>query len=885
MMKDILPPRLASQFLRWFCSEELLEEIEGDLSEAFYHRLELHGRWKAKLLYIADVIRFFKPYSFEKYSRSKQYIPMVRNYFKIAFRNLLKRKALTTLNLLGLSVGIASVIMVSIYLFHELNYDQHTPDADNVFRMVNNYRDQTYTCMSFENYYDSEEEGQLRLINFLKNYEEVEEACHFVPNKSAIGPDDQFYVYVSEKEFVLDDFLFTNSGFQFQGIFPQKFIQGSPENAFSDFQKIVLTETLAKKLYGSDWVEDQVINQSIRIADETFLIGGVVADMPGNMHFQFSAILHQARIPSWGGYTYLKLKDANQIDQVVARFNEEIDLVYPGRSEDVLQKGSEAVALTDIHFTENTLYEIKPTANKGYLLTFGVVGLIILLIIWTNYTNLAIATYANRQKELGLRKTLGARTKDIASQVMTEAVLITILSLPVSWLMVFAFIPRFNNLLNINFDRADMFQPVAIVFMLAILMMTGLISGIYPSLVYSRKSLTRLLEGKLSNGKNSGKWSFRNALLTSQFFMLVVLVSITLIIQQQMNFIQSKELGFEKEGVVFFEVDGAEKFKLLRQQLKQLPEVEKIGNGMVPGHDMYNQLTYKMKDTEVIFADGTFVYTSKGSFEVLGIQSDELRNMDMNRGIFLINRTAAKKLATVKGISEDELIGETLITEPEWENENGFGEQRIIGGIIDDFDYFNLKYESQPLLIEVRNETSYVYNVLLKVKTDNWIKTISAIEKIYLTVDKEKPFQLSFLDNHLDEIYRKEKNAGILTVGLTGVSLGLAVMGLIGIVGFITFSRQKEIGVRKVFGASIRDILLILNKDYLFMMAIATIIAVPVVMLLADKWLESFAYHITPEIWTIGLSGLLTLLVVMLVVVSQSIKSASTNPADILRSE
>lgn len=880
-MKNRQPPKLANQALRFFCSEELIEEIEGDLHEAYLHRHKLNGVWHARLLYWLDVIRFFKPYSFEKYSRSKQFLPMVNNYFKIASRNLLKRKGLTTINLLGLSLGISSMITVVIYLQYELDYDQHNPDAERIFRLVNDYRDQTYTCMSFVNYNDTIPSGQLKLINFLEDYEEVESACQFVPNLSAIGPDRRFYLTADGKEYIVDDLLYTNTGQQFQKIFPQKFIQGSPENAFSQFQTITISSSLAERLFAANWREKQLVNKTIRLGDATFTIGGVIEDLPGNMHFQFEAILHQATIPSWGSYTYVKLTDPSLISQIMNRFNQEVDLVYPGRSEDDLQKGTHAIALTDIHFTNDTLYEIKPTANMGYLLTFAVVGLIILLIIWTNYTNSTMATYANRQKELGLRKTLGARSGDIANQVVVEAVLITFISLPISWLLVYLFVPQLNELLEIKFDRMLLFQPLVIVALVLFVTLTGVISSLYPSLYYSRKTLLPLLQGKLSGaGAGSSKWGFRNALLTSQFLMLVVLVSITLIIQQQMNYVQNKALGFEPEGVVYFDLDSKEKFDLLKQKIVQLPEVEAIGTGAVPGQDLFNQLTYKMRGEDETFADGTVIYTTKGAFDVLGITSDAFRNMG-ERGAFVINRTAASKLAKSMGINEANLIGQTLITEPEWENEMyGFGVPHVIAGIIEDFDFFNLKHTSQPLLIEVRNETNYVYNMLIKLNTDDWITTITSIERAYAEVEQEVPFNLSFLDNHLSQLYRKEKNAGILTYGLTGVSLGLAIMGLISIVGFIALSRRKEIGVRKVFGASVGDILVLLNKDYVVMMLIAVVIAMPIVNVLADEWLSSFAYHIDPGVETVFLAGLCTLLIVLSVVIIQTLRTANLNPTE-----
>ncbi|WP_421765029.1 ABC transporter permease [Ekhidna sp.] len=887
MNKHSSPPKWATQFLRWFCSEELLEEIQGDLEEAFYHRKANHGKWKANLWYISDVFKFFKPYSFENYSRTKQFMPMLKNYVKVSIRNILKRKGFTAINMLGLSIGITAVMLVGLYIHHELTYDKQFPASENIYRLVNNYRDQTYTCMYFSDYYDSDFETQLTLIDKLKSYDGVVDACHFVPNTSAIGPSNKWYVYVDDREFVREDFLFTNTGIEFQKLFPQQFLIGSPENAFSKFNTVVLTESTAETFFGKEWRYFDLLSKDIRLSDETFSIGGVVADLPGNTHFDFGVIVHQRRIPSWGGYTYFKTEPNTSGETIAYQVNQDIESIYPGYTENVLSKGVGLVALTDVHFTDGMLYEIKPIANSQYLLIFGVVGLVILLIIWTNYSNLSIATYAGRQKELGVRKVMGARASDVAYQVMVEAILLTLLCFPIVLGLVYVFLPGLNGLLEVSIQDTIIFNPILIFIFLGVLVITGLISGLYPAIAFGQKSMLRLFDGKLGSGKAGQVFQFRRILLTTQFFMLIGLMSLAAIIMQQMHYISEKSLGFEKDGVVFFEVRGPEKYDQIKSLVETFPEVVAVGNGIIPGAEMYNQLTYQMKNTDEVLSDGTHLYTSIGSMEVLGIQSEAFNLLEKGKdSVFLINETAAKKLAAIKGVSPNELIGETLVMEPEWENEDwGYGIHYTIAAIIDDFDYFNLKYESQPLLLEVHTDPDWVYNMLLRVNTDNWIETVNKIEEAYLQVENERPFDLAFLDNYIDQQYKKERNAGKLASGLTIVCIILSVMGLVGIVGFITLSRQKEISVRKVFGASVPQILAFVSKEYLVMMAVATIVAIPAAIYLANQWLESFAYRIEPSFWVVIFSGLLTLVIVIIVVIAQSYKSANLNPSDTLRYE
>lgn len=886
MRQQHYPLKWFDSFLEWYCSEELLEEIQGDLHEAYNRRRHHSGKIVSNAWYLIEVLKFFRPYSFERYSYSKQYLPMFNNYLKTAFRNLYKRKALTLVNVVGLVAGISSVFLVSLYIHHELTYDVVHPDSERIVRLVNQTRDQKYTCMQFPSWDSSSATEQLALTNKLKSYDGVEEACHFVPNLSDIGPSVKVYIKINGLEFVEDQLLYTNTGAAFQSIFPQQFLVGSPQHAFSSFGKVVLTESKAAKFFGSDWINRDVVGSMLTIQNLPFEIGGVIKDLNGNIHFDFDILVHQDSIPSWGAYTYMKVGENASPSQIIDQLNREVDSFFPGYTENELQKGISLVPLREIHFTEGMLYELKPSANRSQLFMFALVGIIILLIIWTNHANLSIAGYAGRQKEMGVRKVLGAKSQDIAAQILIEAVLLTMFCIPFAWLSVYLIIPGFNEMLFVEIPESMLYSPAIILLVSILLVLTGLISGLYPSILFSQKSLVSLFHDKLSKSKGNRFWNLRNGILTAQFFMLVVLISVAFVIRQQMLFIQNKELGFQKEGIVYFDIDGIEKYRLIKQKLEELPEVSAVGTGLTPGSNPFNQLTYKLKGSDITYSNGTYIPTSLNSMEILGIRASAFDLLEVQDSVLVINETAARQLASETGGSPNELIGQTLILEPEYQNSRfGAGLHYIIADIVADFDYFSLKYESQPLLIEVDREPSWAYSVMVKLTTDDIFGALSKIEDSYVSIEKDQPFSAYFLDEYLEQRYRREKNAGALTTALTGVCTILAMMGLIGIVGFVTLTRQKEIGIRKVFGASTGDVLWSLSRDYVALIGLATIASIPVAIRLSNVWLNSFAYRITPSVIVVLAASMFTCGIVLAVVLLQSYRSATLSPSKIMRDE
>ncbi|MFK7808906.1 MAG: permease prefix domain 2-containing transporter [Saprospiraceae bacterium] len=883
MKRKKSPPKWADLFLAWFCAEELLEEIQGDLHEAYYYRLDSLGERQANRQYIKDVFQFFRPYAFEKYSRAKQFLPMHNNYYKIALRNILHRKGFTAINMLGLTFGISAVVLIGLFLNNEYTYDQSTPDHERIFRLMNGYRDQVYTPMSFHD--SSTPEGQKRLVNHINNYEEVQTACHFILSESDIGGRDKYFVEVEGQRFVADNLLNTNTGKEFQEIFPQKFLIGNPEGAFNRSNQILLTEKLAKKWFGNNWQSKDLLGKIMKVQSVNYELVGVVEEQPNNVHFNFDWLIYKDTLSSWGAYTYFKMKPDYDMLAIESRFSSEVDLVYPGYSEDPLQKGIQVLPLTDIHFTKGNLYELKPTANKTYLNTFGIVGLVILLIVLTNYTNLSIAMYADRQKELGVRKVMGAQSSDITFQLLAEAVILALLCFPFCLLLLWFVLPYFSELMNIGWDSYLLMQGKTLLFLFGMLLLSRILNAIYPALSKNKKSMINLFGKRINQSLGNRYLNFRNVLVTSQFFMMVTLLSITFFIYQQMNFVNNIDLGYQKENILHFNIDGVEKYKALKKELLNFPEIKAVGANGLPGSDMYNQTTYKIKDTDVTLADGTFQYLDLGSVKALELDCKACKELEKGKKqIFLINQTAAEKLSKIKGITPEELIGETLISEPEFENERyGFGIPYVIDGIMDDYKFFSLKYPNQSLLIRIRPEAVYTYSMMVSSTTDDWNSTIQKIETAYGKVESTRPFSFGFLDDRINKLYAAERRSGVLMAGLSLLAIILALTGLAGVVSYIIHSREKEISIRKVLGASVGNILYFFNKEFLMLMGIATLIAGPISIMLAIQWLNSFAFHIEPSIWVIALAGLIMLLLVSVLVSVRSLSAATQNPQVVLR--
>lgn len=509
----------------------------------------------------------------------------------------------------------------------------------------------------------------------------------------------------------------------------------------------------------------------------------------------------------------------------------------------------------------------------------------VMLITIANYVNLSIALYSNRLKEIGVRKVIGARKKDIRRQFLFEAIFNALISLPLAIVLVNALLPSFNSVMGLTLTFENLFQAQFLISLILVISLIGLISGLYPALLLSRKSLLSLIQNKFGS-KGKGQ-SLRRFLVGSQFLLLVMLCGFGWYVQQQMDYMNNRDLGFEREGVIYFDVGNVEVFRRLKYELRSIPEVKAFGHGSVPGNRMFNSVAFKYEGSEEIFDDAHQLYLDYGAAQARGFQSDALKELDNGRNsIYLVNETAAKRYEEVTKNPKNDIIGTRLVESPLDVQEDGTqGYPEVIDGIIADFNYFSLKENYNPLTIKIFKETDWVFSGIAKIETADMFNTISAIEAIYNQQEVETPFKVAFLEDRLEVLYEDDNRVANLVSILAVLAIVLAYFGLLGITYYTAKLRQKEMAIRKVFGASIQTILLVMSKDFLKVALIALVICVPLTIFCANQWLVAFAFRIDPNPVGLLVIGIAASALMLSGVLIQSFKTASNNPIEPLRTE
>ena len=885
--RPIPPPRWADRLLVWFCDDALIEEIQGDLHEAFYQRTQARGLRYARRQYARDVLRFFKPSVIQKFNVYQQHPPMLRNYFKIAVRSLVRQRRYALINGVGLTLGLGCVFLALLYLRNETRYDQFHENAADTYRLLRTYRSQVYTCLPFQSYWNTSADEQLRLPEGFEELSNVQAVTQFVLSYSAVAGQGAYFVETETNgTYTEDQILFTNRGSAFLRIFDWPFLIGDPASALDAPYRVVLCESTAQKYFGTDWQQrDDVLGTSLRIDTVDYQVSGVIRDVPPYSHLEFDLAASTPSIPSWGAYTYAHLKPGADPTPVNQQLNQRYLSLYPEQQEDPLEKGITLQSLTDIHLHSNYLYELKKPGDVRYLYIFGLIGFIILVITGTNYINLSVAMYAGRQKEIGMRKVMGARRRDVSGQFLFEAILLALISLPLALLLLELLLPFFNRLMELSLRNDFLRELPLAAAAVGLTLGIGLLSGLYPSLRLSRRALPQLFKGKL--GSTGAGLSLRRTLVGFQLVLLIALGSATLLINKQLAFIEQKDLGYESEGIVSFGLSNVDDYRYLRERLLAFPQIVSVGSGSLPGELMYNQVTYTLPDAEPVQDDGTSLYMDLGLVEALGITHPALQKLNEGADeVLLINQTAAEALARISDQTPDELVGEVLITEPEYVSEEGeVGFSHVVSGIMDDFHYFTLKEAINPMFLWVRREPEWVYNVVVKARTDQFYETIGRIKEVYTQVRPDVPFRLQFMDERLATLYAQERQIGQLSTALSAIAILLAVLGLSGLVSFIAYQRRSEISIRKVFGASVRQILLLINREFALLVAGATLLAAPLAYFGITAWLANFAYRVSPGWLDFALVGFISLVLVAAVVSLQSFRTAQRNPAQTLREE
>ena len=876
------PPGWLNRLLLWFCDDALVEEIEGDLHEEYLAIYRQQGRARANRRYFISVLKFLKPRFMQKLSNTQDYVPRFGNYLKVSLRNFGKYKLVSAINLVGFAIGLAVIMIAGEYLYYQLSADRFIPNSERVYRITRGYRSQVYANLGFSDYYQSTRASQLANVRAFGQIPEVEAVTQFTISNSAIM-GREFFVEGNGKRLPEEAVLYTNTPESFQEIFDWPILSGSLSGELGN--GLIITRETALKYFGDAW-PTMAVSAPMRVGEGEFLVKAVMEDIPENAHLSFSMAALVDSIPyTWGAYTYARFRPFDNLKAMEQKITEASYLVDPDAEEDANEKGLYLQPVRDIHLGSNHLYELESNIDPLYVYLFAVIGLIMLVITATNYINLTVAIYANRLKEIGVRKVIGARKKDIRSQFLFESVFITFMSLPIALLLVYLALPAFNNMMGLTLSQAVVFSPLHLGLVSLLALLIGFMCGIYPAGLLAARPLLSLFRG--GQAQKLGGVNLRKALIGFQFLLLMVLSGFAFYVNQQLQFVQDKELGFEKEGILSFGLRGVEKFNLVKAELLKNPNVLEVGTGGLPGNNPFNTVNYRFEGIDEVFDDGNLVYMDLGSARALGLESPVFAALEQGKErVLVLNETAARKYEQVSGRSRLDLVGKNLIEAPQAEQEDGsFGYPEPIDGFIPDYHFFSLREDYNPLFVYVYRDIQWAFDMNVKINTAALYETVDFVEDIYYQFEKEQPFRATFLEDRLRALYGSENRVSELVAALSYLSVFLAFAGLVGLTYYMARLRQREVAIRKVLGARIGSLLGLMSREFLVMALLASVVAIPVSLLAINYWLDGFAFHVNPSVFSLSILAIAAIGLMLLGVLSQSYNTARSNPVNALKQE
>ncbi|QTE38287.1 ABC transporter permease [Mucilaginibacter gossypii] len=796
---------------------------------------------------------------------------MLRNYIKIAWRNLIKHKVFSFINIFGLATGIAAFWLISLYVVDEWSYDRYNLKADRIFRVVQHG---TWNGGKFNLAVTSPPYAPA-----LKNdYAEVEDAIR-------IDAEGGGRITYGEKQINEGAMLFTDKGFF--NLFTHHFLSGDPNTALTRPQSIVLTKTLAEKIFGN---AADALDKTILIENNPSTVTGVIDDVPANSHFGFSALrsLPEGYTDGWANshiYTYVLLKNHDDFKKIQAGSDVFFNKYLKGTL-GAMQYSMELQPLTSIHLNSNLDYELGSNGNITYVYVFSIVALLILAIAVINYVNLTTARSSIRIREIGVRKIIGSSKKQLIIMFFAESVLFTLIAAVIASVMVQFLSPYFNMLSGKNLILLQFgFSKTVILFGL-FAFATGILSGLYPALFLSGFRTIAAMKGQI--GSQAATIMFRKSLVVFQFVITIVMIAGSCIIYRQLHYVMNKDLGFNKAQTLTFHISDKSartKIAAIKSQLLQNPAVEAVGIAGNPiGNNDIGSSNFN------IGADGKANSDSK-MVENLIIDEDFIPTLQVK---LAKGRNFSSEMSTDR--LESIIVNQTLVNEMGWKDaigrsvrvgvdDKGNVISRKIIGVVKDFNTYSLQHKVAPMMLYLPFTANDEDNMYIRIGKNNIPSTLDYISKVYGRFDIENKVEFHFLDQNFAKQYQSEQKQGNILLIFTILAISIACLGLFGLVTFTAEQRVKEIGIRKVLGASVTSIVTLLSKDLMKLVLIATLIASPLAWYGMSKWLQSFAYRVDINWWIFAVAGILAVIIAFITVSVQSVRAANANPAKSLKNE
>lgn len=863
-----IPPRLATRLIERLGNHKEVSNVLGDLHELHQRRVNESGVAIAKLLYWRDIFSVLTHRAVKKknYTQSKNTMELFYNYFKVAGRSLLRQKGHTVINIIGLSVGFAFSLLIFLYVAHEVSYNNFHSKGDRIYLlpMTWHFNDTDMPTGAncsiggpFMKQVFPEVEDNVRIsissLSFYKNQEAVKETGVFYADSS------------------------------FFNVFTFPLLMGDARTALVEPFSIVLTRVTAEKYFGPSWQTQNLLGKTMTgTNNKTYLITGIAEDVPANSHLKFNAIVSLSTVavskgqPSWDNsefYTYLLLNEHADAPTIVKQIPAKMDEVFGKETKAVIEL--DLVPLRDVYL-KNTKYSVPHTSNIMYVRIFSFAAFLVLLIATINYINMATARSMERALEVGVRKVMGAQRTQLFYQFLSESFMVTsfsvALAIGIAWLM----LPLFNEFSGKALNFGNLVTGENIVIVLGIALVISLLSGIYPALFVSGYMPVKVLKGKLKDSVQGIR--LRKTLVVGQFMISILLITCTLMVSSQISYIRSKSLGFDKEQLVSLSLDSLARTRMgfFKNTMLSYPNVR----GMAATYQLPTNITHQTalslrSETDEERKLMTAISVDADFAKTIGLKLIAGNNFTPNiektsdTWEIILNQSAADFF----GWTAEDAIGKQLRI---WQVEG------VVKGVVQDFHFSSLHNPIAPLAIFSGKQATNYSNLLVKV-SGNPEHIKAQLEASWKKTNPDSPFILTFLDEHYEALYKKDTQLKSIINIFACLAIFISILGLFGLASYSILQRTRELGIRKVLGASVSNLVSLVSGSFIRLVLIAFLLAVPISWFVMQQWLSGFAYRISFNWWLVIGSGAGTVILAMLTVLYHSLEVTRVNPSETLR--
>jgi putative ABC transport system permease protein len=798
---------------------------------------------------------------------------MLKNYLKVALRNISRTKVFSLINITGLAIGMAGTLMILMYVANELSYENFHQNRKQIYRVSVEFGEKGKT-MKFA--------GAMPELGPALTAEvpDVLNAVRFCRDEHAVLKYDQ-------RKFSESNVFFADPSVFDMFTFP--FLEGNKEKALQDPFSAVLTKKTAKKYFG----EQNPLGQSIIYNDQYPLkITGIIKDIPANTHLtcdflvSFSSLEPLGKMPErpWfvfgDTYTYLLIEKGASLQNLLQKIRELLQRNTSQRFASMIQFG--LLNLSDIHMKSDAIVDLAPRGNMTYVTVFTFVAVLLLLIACFNFMNLSTARSLKRTKEVGMRKVLGAKRTQLIKQFLGESLVVTLMAVVLAFVLFELFYPFLNSFLKSTLSVGQQSFKYLFILIPLVVFLVGIIAGLYPALFLSRYQPAQAMTDRFSPvSKKSG---FRKMLVVAQFTMAVILIIGTLVIFRQLDFMKNSELGFEKENVVLINFRPKDpnfkgKYSVMRNQFKQSSQVLSVsGAYTIPGRiSKETKVIQKKTGTEIQNQSIQAIAVDFDYIDSMGMEIVQGRNFskeissDESNGMIL-NQSAVRELGLKNPLEEKFAVP----------GKGGMKDMRVIG-VVKDFHVYSFKQKIEPLMLYINPD--YFYTVAVRIRPEDTPNTLAFLEKHWKDIFPESRFSYTFLEDSYHSLYVSEEKISQMLTLFSGLAVFVACLGLFGLASYMAEQRHKEIGIRKVLGADVSSLVSLLSKDFTKSVLLANALAWPLAYFAMSKWLQNYAYRIHLNIWMFVAAGLMVLVIALVTVSYQAVKAALSDPIDSLRYE